>query len=143
MRAASRSNDVRMNLHDAVRCRSLESRSLMAVHNLSESILLITLPQEPDRSSELETAARLTTPRTSRHIIVDFSRVETMSSVTICGLIILNRLLSTAGRQLILCSVSPNVMAIFRKVGLSRLLQFVADKTAAQESLDRRAFASG
>jgi anti-anti-sigma factor len=115
----------------------------MAVHNLSESILLITLPQEPDRSSELETAARLTTPRTSRHIIVDFSRVETMSSVTICGLIILNRLLSTAGRQLILCSVSPNVMAIFRKVGLSRLLQFVADKTAAQESLDRRAFASG
>ncbi len=115
----------------------------MALHDLTESVLLVTLPQEPDRSSELETAARLTTPRASRHVIVDFTRVETMSSVTICGLIILNRLLSTAGRQLVLCSVSPSIMAIFRRVGLSRLLQFVADKTAAQESLDHRAFACG
>lgn len=115
----------------------------MALHNLSDSILLITLPQEPDRSSELESAARLTTPRVNRHVIVDFTRVETMSSVTICGLIILNRLLSTTGRQLILCSVPPNVMAIFRRVGLHKLLQFVADKAAAMESLDHRAFAYG
>ncbi len=115
----------------------------MALHNLSESIVLITLPQEPDRSSELETAARLTTPRVNRHVIVDFTRVETMSSVTICGLIILNRLLSTTGRQLILCSVPPSIMAIFRRVGLSKLLQFVADKTVAQESLDHRAFVYG
>ena len=115
----------------------------MALHNLSESALLITLPQEPDRSSELETAARLTTPRVNRHVIVDFTRVETMSSVTICGLIILNRLLSTTGRQLILYSISPGIMAIFRRVGLSKLLQFVADKTAAQESLDHRSFVRG
>lgn len=91
----------------------------------------------------MESAARLTTPRVNRHVIVDFTRVETMSSVTICGLIILNRLLSTTGRQLILCSVPPNVMAIFRRVGLHKLLQFVADKAAAMESLDHRAFAYG
>jgi len=115
----------------------------MALHNLSENTLLITLPQEPDRSSELETAARLTTPRASRHVIVDFTRVETMSSVTICGLIILNRLLSTAGRQLILCSVPPNVVAIFKRVGLHKLLQFVEDKTAAMESIDHRSFVYG
>ncbi len=112
----------------------------MALHNLSESVLLITLPQEPDRSSELETAARLTTPRVSRHVIVDFTRVETMFSLTVCGLIILDRLLSTAGRQLILCSVSPDIMAIFRRVGLHKLFLFVADKAAAQESLDHETF---
>ncbi len=110
----------------------------MAIHNLTENTLLITLPQEPDRSNELETAARLTTPRVSRHVIVDFARVETMSSVTICGLIILNRLLSTTGRQLILCSVPPCVMATFRRVGLHKLLQFVQDKAAALECLDHR-----
>jgi len=115
----------------------------MTLHNLTESMLLITLPQEPDRSRELETAAGLISPRVNRHVIVDFTRVETMSSVTICGLIILNRLLSTTGRQLILCSVSPNIMAIFRRVGLSEVLQFVVDKTAAQKSLDHRAFVCG
>ena len=108
----------------------------MAIHNLSEHALLITLPQEPDRSGELETAARLTTPRVNRHVIVDFTRVETMSSVTICGLIILNRLLSTAGRKLILCSVPPNIVAIFRRVGLLKLLQFATDKAAALQCLD-------
>ncbi len=115
----------------------------MALHDLSESILLITLPQEPDRSSELEAATRLTTPRANRHVIVDFTRVEAMSSVTICGLIILNRLLGATGRQLILCSVSPDIMAIFRRMGLFRLFQFVVDKTIAQASLDHRTFVRG
>ena len=108
----------------------------MAIHNLSEHTMLITLPQEPDRSSELETAARLTTPRINRHVVVDFTRVETMSSVTICGLIILNRLLSTMGRKLILCSVPPSIVAIFRRVGLLKLLQFAEDKAAAVQCLD-------
>ncbi len=112
----------------------------MALHNLTESVLLVTLPQEPDRSAELETAARLTSPRVSRHVIVDFTRVEAMSSMTICGLIILERLLSAAARQLVLCSVSPNIMAIFRHMGLHKLFQFVTDKTAAQESIEQGTF---
>jgi anti-anti-sigma factor len=115
----------------------------MTIHNLSEDALLITLPQEPDRSSELETAARLTTPRVRRHVIVDFTRVEMMSSVTICGLIILNRLLSATGRQLILCSVPPSVVAIFRRIGMHKLLQFAPDKAAALQVLEQCACAHG
>ena len=115
----------------------------MTIHNVSEHALLITLPQEPDHSGELETAARLTTLRVNRHVIVDFTRVETMSSVTICGLIILNRVLSTTGRQLILCSVPPNVVAIFRRLGLHKLLQSVPDKAAALQVLDQCACAHG
>jgi anti-anti-sigma regulatory factor len=109
----------------------------MAIHSISASAVLLTLPQEPDRSDELETIARLTTPKMNRHVIVDFSRVETMSSITICGLIILNRLLSTTGRQLILCSVPPNIVAVFRRVGLHKLLQFAPDKAAAVQVLEQ------
>ncbi len=112
----------------------------MALHNLSESVLLVTLPQEPDWSRELEIAARLTSPRVNRHVVVDFTRVETMSLATICGLIILDRRLSTMRRQLILCSVSPGTKALFRRLGLHKLFQFVADTTAAHESLDHRIF---
>jgi len=115
----------------------------MTIHNVSEDTLLITLPQEPDRSGELETAARLTTPRIRRHVIVDFTRVETMSSVTICGLIILNRLLSTLGRQLILCSVPPDIVAAFRRVGLHKVLQFAPDKVAALQVIEQCASARG
>jgi len=115
----------------------------MAIHSISENTVLLTLPQEPDRSGELETAARLTTPKVNRHVIVDFSRVETMSSVTVCGLIILNRLLSTTGRQLILCSVPPNIVAVFRRVGLHKLLQFAPDKSAAAQVLEQCACTYG
>ena len=87
---------------------------------LAENILLITPPQEPDRSNELETAARPTAPKVNRHVIVDLIRVETMS-LTIHGLIVLNRLLSTAGRQLVLRPVSPGIMAVFRREELLRL----------------------
>lgn len=110
----------------------------MAIHNITENTLLITLPQEPDRSSELESAARQTTPRMNRHVIVDFTRVETMSSATVCGLIILNRLLSTMGRRLVLCSVPPNIVAVFRRMGLHKLLEFAEDKSAAMQCLDCR-----
>lgn len=115
----------------------------MAIHNISEHALLITLPQEPDRSGELETAAKLTTPRINRHVIADFTRVETMSSVTVCGLIILNRVLSTTGRQLILCSVPSNIVAVFRRLGLHKLLQFAPDKAAALQVLDQCVCAHG
>ncbi|MBN1506454.1 MAG: STAS domain-containing protein [Sedimentisphaerales bacterium] len=113
----------------------------MAIHSISASTVLLTLPQEPDRSGELEATARMTTPKMSHHVIVDFSRVETMSSVTICGLIILNRLLSTTGRQLILCSVPPGIVAVFRRVGLHKLLQFAPDKSAAMQVLEQCACA--
>jgi anti-anti-sigma factor len=115
----------------------------MTIHNISEDALIITLPQEPDRSGELETAARLTTPKVHRHVIVDFTRVETMSSVTICGLIILNRLLSTTGRHMVLCSVPPNISAIFRRMGLLKLLQFASDKSEALQVLDQCAETHG
>jgi anti-anti-sigma regulatory factor len=63
--------------------------------------------------------------------------------VTVCGLIILNRLLSTTGRQLILCSVPPNIVAVFRRVGLHKLLQFAPDKSAAAQVLEQCACTYG
>jgi anti-anti-sigma regulatory factor len=108
----------------------------MATQNLSEHVLLITLPAEPQSSSDLEVVARSTRPASDRDVIVDFSLVDILPSATICNLIVLERVLSAAGRQLVLCSASPNVLAIFRRVGLHKLFQFADDELAAIQSLD-------
>jgi anti-anti-sigma regulatory factor len=109
----------------------------MTTQNLSEHVLLITLPAQPQLSSELEVVAKSTHPGSDRDVIVDFSLAEILPSATICNLIVLERVLSAAGRQLVLCSVSPDVKAIFRRVGLHRLFRFTDDELAAVQSLDR------
>jgi anti-anti-sigma factor len=109
----------------------------MATQNLSEHVLLITLPAEPQWSRDLEAVAQSTHPSSDCDVIVDFSLVEILPSATICHLIVLARVLSAAGRELVLCSVSPNVKAVFRRVGLHNLFRFAADEPAALQSLDR------
>ena len=109
----------------------------MATQNLSEHVLLITLPAEPPLSRDLEVVARSTHPSSDCDVIVDFSLVEILPSATICDLIVLERGLSAAGRTLILCSVSSDIKGIFRRVGLHKLFQFADDELAAMQSLDR------
>ena len=109
----------------------------MATHNLSEHVLLIALPAEPPLTRDLEAAAQATHPTSDRDIIVDFSLVEILPSATICHLIVLERALSAAGRELVLCSVSPAIKAVFRRVGLHKLFRFADDELAALRSLDR------
>lgn len=107
----------------------------MATQNLSEHVLLITLPAEPQWNSDLEVAARSTLPASDRDVIVSFSLVEFLSVATIGLLIILERVLSAAGCRLVLCSVSPEVKAILRRVGLHKLFRFTNDSYDALQLL--------
>jgi len=109
----------------------------MATQHLSQHVLLITLPKEPQFSNELEVAAAAARSGADHDLIIDFSLMETVPTGTICSLIILERLLSAAGRQLVLCSASPRVTAAFKRVGLRKLLRFADDEFAALQSLDR------
>ena len=109
----------------------------MATQNLSEHVLLVTLPAEPPLSRDLEAVARATHPSSDCDVIVDFSVVEILPSATICHLIVLERVLSAGGRELVLCSVAPNIKAVFRRVGLHKLFRFADDELAALRSLDR------
>lgn len=108
----------------------------MAMQNLSEHVLLISLPAEPQLSRDLEVAAHTMRPASDRDVIVDFALVETLPSATICHLIVLERALSASGRQLVLCSVPPAVLAIFRRIGLHKLFHFTDDELAALQSLE-------
>jgi len=108
----------------------------MATQRLSEHVLLVTLPAEPGTGHDLEMVARATHPGSEDDVIVDFTLVEILPSATICHLIVLERVLSAAGRQLVLCSVSSDVKAVFRRVGLHKLFRFADDELAAAQALE-------
>lgn len=109
----------------------------MAIQKLSEHILLITLPAEAQSGKELETMVRSAGSNATCDVIVDFSLAEILSSAMVCNLLLLERLLNVAGRQLILCSVPPNISGVFARIGLHKLFRFADDEFAALQSLDR------
>lgn len=103
---------------------------------LSQHALLITLPHEPQLGNELEIAIRMSRPQATRDVIVDFSLVGIMPSGTLSELMILERQLSNADRQLVLCSVPQSIRRIFTQVGLGGLFQFAEDQFAAMQSFN-------
>jgi anti-anti-sigma factor len=109
----------------------------MAMQDLPDQTFLITLPREPHLNRDLEIATRLASSKWNRHVVVDFSRVQIMPSAVLCSLIILRRLLNTKGRQLVLCSVSPSILSVFRRVGLHNLFHFAQDRAAALQALEQ------
>jgi anti-anti-sigma regulatory factor len=102
----------------------------MAIQDLSDHALLITLPRETQHSAELEIITRLIARDVNRDIVVDFSLVQMMPSATIC------RLLNAAGRRLVLCSVPSNIAGIFSRVGLNNVFWFAHDQWAALRRLE-------
>ncbi len=107
----------------------------MGIENFSEDVILVTLPEGIQLENELKTVNEITSNKCDRDIVVDFSRVETLTSSSICNLMILNELLSGCGHRLILCNVSLPVKGIFTITGLKTFFEFADDKLAALESI--------
>ena len=113
----------------------------MAIQNLSEHVLLITLPAEPQSAgTEAEMAMRSAGARPDCDVIVDFSLVEIMSSATLCNLLILERHVEHDGPAAHpVLRPRQDCQASSRRVGLHKLFRFADDEFAAVQSLDRRA----
>lgn len=103
----------------------------MSIQNFLEDVLLVTLPAEPHLGNELETLNEIAGEGCRRDVIVDFSRVEMLTSESICALMILDKYLSGSGRQLVVCNVSADVKHIFKRTGLEAVFQFADDEYAA------------
>ena len=113
----------------------------MGLRNLSEDVLLVTLPRLPQQSDELEAVNTMLSEAIDRDIVIDFSRVEMLTSESICGLLILSKLLSGAGRQLVLCSTPPAINDIFVRTGLLSVFEFANTESDALAHLKDREMA--
>jgi anti-anti-sigma regulatory factor len=109
----------------------------MSAENLTEQVLLVTLPRQPQSSSDIQHATSLLSLAERRHVIIDFSSVEILPSSTISELIIIENRLHEIDRQLVLCGTPHKIRELLRRVGLASLFHFVDNRDAALQLLEQ------
>jgi anti-anti-sigma regulatory factor len=107
----------------------------MGIQNYSEDIILITLPEQPQHSQEIDIVNKLFSESVDFDVLVDFVKVEILTSETLCGLMILSRLLKGAGRKLVLYDLSPAIKQIFVRTGLLTVFNLADDQFDALQHL--------
>ncbi|MHC4510832.1 MAG: STAS domain-containing protein, partial [Planctomycetota bacterium] len=96
----------------------------MGIQNLPRDILVVALPAQPQCGHELEDVNGMLSETVDRDVVIDFADVQMLTSETICGLMILDRLLRGAGRQLVLYNLSSAIKQIFVRTGLVTVFHF-------------------
>ena len=104
----------------------------MGIQNFSEDVLFVDLPsKEPQIGNELKNLNEIVNTRSDCDVVIDFFRVEIITSSSISNLMILRKLLQEHERQLILCNVAITTKYIFTVTGLDKVFDFVDDRSAA------------
>ena len=107
----------------------------MDIRHLESDILFTSLPAEPQLGPELALLRCNVLGTQDKHLVLDLSRVEIITSPSIGGLLLLRRALSERGRRLILCNVHLATRCILRVVGLDCLFEVTADRFGALSAL--------
>ena len=104
----------------------------MGIENYSKDVLFVDLPSEElEIADELKKLNETVNKKPDCDVIIDFSRVEIVSSSSISNLLILRGLLAERQRQLFLCNVAIMTRYIFVVAGLKEVFNFVDDKSIA------------
>lgn len=106
----------------------------MGIEDWSEDTILVDLPQEPETGDELKTVIEMVSKRGNCNAVVDFSRLDIITSATIAKLLTLRKALADCGGRLTLCSVSAATKGIFTVTGLVHAFEFADDKFGALAS---------
>ena len=104
----------------------------MSIQNPPENLMVVDLPsKEPQIADELKTVNSAVTGSPDSDVIIDFSRVEIITSSSISNLLILHNLLSERGHRLVLCNVAVVTKCIFTVAGLDTVFEFAENKPSA------------
>jgi anti-anti-sigma regulatory factor len=104
----------------------------MGIQTFSEDILLINLPEQPQHGDEIDIVNKLLSDSVDFDVMVNFSDVEMLTSGSICGLMILSKLLQGAGRKLVLYNLPPAIKQIFERTGLITVFELADTELDAQ-----------
>ena len=107
----------------------------MGIQNWSEEIILVDLPAEPEMGEELKTVTQMARDRGDCEVVVDFSKVDIVTSSSLSKLLRLKKLMSDCGHRLVFCNVAPATKGIFTVTGLDGIFEIVDDKFIALASL--------
>ena len=108
----------------------------MAIKTLAEGLIVVDLPlDEPHIGDELKNVNTIVGDNSNCDVIIDFSKVEIITSSSISNLLILRNLLHESRRRLILCDLGVPTKCIFTVAGLNEVFEFADDRATALASL--------
>ena len=110
----------------------------MGIQNFSEDVILFTLPEQPQHGDEIDIVNKLLSDSVDFDVMVDFSKVEMLTSGSICGLMILSKLLQGAGRKLVLFNLPSAIQQIFVRTGLISVFDLADDELDAQQRIQNK-----
>jgi anti-anti-sigma factor len=107
----------------------------MGIQNWSEDIILVDLPQEPQMGDELKAVTEIVRDRGDCEVVIDFSKVDIVTSSSLSKLLRLRKLLADCSHRLVFCNVAAATKGIFMVTGLEGIFEITDDKFVALASL--------
>jgi len=92
-------------------------------YSWSRQVVIVRLPPEPQTNDELDRVIQVVVNDSSVDIIVDFAEVQTISQLSLCGLVILHRILHNSTRHLGLCNFNHAIRNAFKTHRTGRLIE--------------------
>jgi anti-anti-sigma factor len=110
----------------------------MNIKDLPENILLVEAPPEPSFNEELAKTIDVVRERgDSCDVIIDFSRVDIVTSSSLSKLLKLRKQLMDVNHTLVLCSVARATKGIFAVTALDSVFTIAADKNTAVQEINK------
>ncbi len=107
------------------------------IHELSDDCVFVILTDYTSMGKELQIINDTLQDSPDRNVIIDFSKVQMLTSSHLSNLMILRDLLERNGRKLLLCHVSFQIKCEFTVSGLRDVFDFADDKYAAMAVLEK------
>ncbi|UCF42392.1 MAG: STAS domain-containing protein [Planctomycetota bacterium] len=108
----------------------------MGIENLTEDVVYVTLPAEPELGGELDKVYKIASEKGGCNIVVDFSDVNIVTSPNLSTLLKLRKELDSNSKRLICCGVSTMTKGIFTITGLETVFEFMDDQSSALGALE-------
>jgi len=105
----------------------------MTLEELSEDLLLVTLPERPLLGKELARLRDIADDQTDRAVVIDLSRTEVLTYESLTCIVILHTSLADMGRRLIICNLSASTRRLFERMGLDQMLTITNINTTSTE----------
>ncbi len=109
----------------------------MNTQRLDPNILFVVLPAEPQLRPELALIREDVSRTGGLHLVLDLSRVEVITSPSIGGLLLTQKVLAEQGCRLVLCNLRLATKCILRVAGLDTFFECARDKFGARDILRR------
>ncbi len=110
----------------------------MGKKEAEKSSLIVKLPVEPQTVNELQTVTDIVNHRKASEVILDLSRLETVTCTTLCQLVKLKKVITDVGGRFILCKLNAMVRGIFITYGFDSIFKgIVKDIVTLEPWLDQ------